>query len=356
MAITGKSKTEALYRANMLDSSSSLKDFSVDRKKYHKKYILGEAVEDKDNQFATMGRIVETLLLEPEEFDNRFFLSSTYSVPTGLMLLFVEALYKLARNATDESGIVQKNFIDLTKEAYSESGYKIPYETVINKFVGSDAEIYYREICSVRDKNLTVISANEVSFAERIVITLKNNTVTKDIINLVDSARYTVLNQLQIEGYEVEEHLFKSMIDKVIIDHQEQKISIYDLKCTWSVENFYEEYYLYRRAYIQGYLYYFAVKSLVEKGELFKEFDLSGYTVELPQFIVCDSGNYHNPLIYKMTEKNFLEAKEGFVYKGKTYPGAVDLITDLKWALEKNVWNISRKNYLSKGIVKMNEI
>jgi hypothetical protein len=61
--IKGVTKTEAQYRAVKMDSSSSLKDFSVDRKKYYKKYIKGEKVEDKDNLSATMGRIVETLLL-----------------------------------------------------------------------------------------------------------------------------------------------------------------------------------------------------------------------------------------------------------------------------------------------------
>ena len=72
MSISGKTKTEATYRAVNLDSSSSLKEFSTNRRKYHKKYILGEKVEDDDTKAATIGRVVETLLLEPEEFDNRF--------------------------------------------------------------------------------------------------------------------------------------------------------------------------------------------------------------------------------------------------------------------------------------------
>ena len=62
--IEGKNKTEAHYRAIELDSSSSLKDFSMDRKKYFKKYILGDSVEEKENQAANMGKLVETLLLE----------------------------------------------------------------------------------------------------------------------------------------------------------------------------------------------------------------------------------------------------------------------------------------------------
>jgi hypothetical protein len=48
--ISGQTKTEAQYRAVKMDSSSSLKEFSTNRKKYHKKYILNEQVEDEDNE------------------------------------------------------------------------------------------------------------------------------------------------------------------------------------------------------------------------------------------------------------------------------------------------------------------
>ena len=102
--IKGIAKTEATYRDKALDSSSSLKDFSMDRKKYFRKYIMGETIEEKENLAANMGRIVETLLLEPHEFDGRFYMSSANSAPTGLMLDFIEALYKLSKEATDEKG------------------------------------------------------------------------------------------------------------------------------------------------------------------------------------------------------------------------------------------------------------
>ena len=48
--ITGKSKTEKEYRAVSMDSSSSLKEFSLDRRKYHKKYVLNENVEDSETK------------------------------------------------------------------------------------------------------------------------------------------------------------------------------------------------------------------------------------------------------------------------------------------------------------------
>jgi len=345
--IKGTARTEAQYRAVVMDSSSSLKEFSQDRKKYHKKYYLGEKVEDKDSAAANMGRIVETLLMEPHLFDEKFYMSSCASTPTGLMLEFAEALYRVTRDATDEFGVVKRDFADISQEAYALSGFKIKYEAVIAKFFGSDAEIYYNEIRTVRSKNLTVINTMEVSVAEKIVEQLKNNSTTAPIVNLVNSSRYTVIDQMQVEGYEIDGLPLKSMLDKVVIDHDERVIRPYDLKCTWSVENFYEEYYLYRRAYIQAYLYFRAMLHLAKDPES----EYYGYTVDFLQFIVCDSTNYYQPLIYTLDKSDMLAAYEGFIHKGRTYPGLQDIIAALKWCKETETWNISYKNYLSNGIV-----
>lgn len=344
--ITGESKTEALYRAKAIDSSSSLKDFSMDRKKYYRKYIMGETVEEKDNLAATMGRIVETLLMEPELFDEKFYMSACVSAPTGLMLSFIEALYKFTKEATDEDGNVTRSFEDISKDAYAESGFKIKYDAVIAKFIGSDAEIFYNEIRKVRTNGLTVVTTEDVTNAEKIVEELRNNSVTKDIVNLVNSPRYSVYNQLQVEGYILDDHTFKSMMDKVVIDHEEKTIQVYDLKCTWSVENFLEEYYLYRRAYIQALLYYKAAIHFMNSNE-----ELHGYRVEPPKFIVCDSTNYYNPLIYKLSDKDLEDAYNGFTHKNREYAGVGKIIKDLQWAIEHNVWNISKENYETNGIV-----
>jgi len=349
--ITGKSKTEKEYRAVSMDSSSSLKEFSLDRRKYHKKYVLNENVEDSETKASVVGRVVETLLLEPEEFDNRFYMSVCLSAPTGLMLAFVEALYKNTAAATDEMGEVTKSFEELSRDAYAESGFKIKYDAVIAKFQGSDAEIYYDEMRKVRSKGLTVVTTEDVTNAEKIVTELKTNFVTAEVVNLVSSARYSVHNQFQVEGYSVDGMLFKSMMDKVVIDHDKKTIQVYDLKCTWSVENFFEEYYLYRRAYIQAFLYYQAAVSLTTN----ETSDVCGYKVECPRFIVCDSTNYYNPLIYRLTEEDLLYAYKGFEHKGRRYPGVSDIIKDLKWAQDNDVWNISRENYISKGEVKFKD-
>jgi hypothetical protein len=343
--ITGIKKTEAQYRAVDMDSSSSLKDFSLDRKKYYKKYIKGEKVEEKDTQAATMGRLVETLLMEAELFDERFYMSSLANAPTGLMLSFVESLYKFTELAT-EDGILTRSFEDIAKDAYAESGFKIKFETVLSKFSGSDAEIYFNELSQVKSKGLTVVTADDVNNAEKIIDELRTNDVTCNIVNIVNSARYEVFNQFQIEGYEIDGLKLKSMLDKVIIDHQEKKVYIYDLKCVWAVENFYEEYYLYRRAYIQAFLYHRAVISTTE---------FQDYEVMPTRFIVCDSTNYYNPLVYTLSVNDLDECYNGFEHKGRTYRGVKSIISDLKWAVENDKWGISRENFSKNGILNIKD-
>lgn len=344
-----KGKTEKEYRAVKMDSSSSLKEFSTNRRKYHRKYVLGESTpeEEEDSKASITGRVVETLLLEPEEFDNRFYMSVCVSTPTGLMLDFVNALVRHTIVATDEFGNVSREFEEMCKDAYAESGFKIKFDAVINKFVGSDAEIYYKELREVKSKGLTVITTQDVTNAEAIVANLRSNEFTAEIVNMVDSGRYTVLNQFQVEGFTVNDHLFKAMMDKVIVDHNTRTITIYDLKCTWSVENFLEEYYLYRRAYIQACIYYLGMASFTHNPE----HEWFGYTVDYPKFIVCDSTNYYTPLVYTLTASSIENAYNGFEHKNRTYPGVAEIIADLKWAIEMDRWDVSRENYNSNGIV-----
>jgi hypothetical protein len=58
-----------------------------------------------------------------------------------------------------------------------------------------------------------------------------------------------------------------------------------------------------------------------------------------------------NPLIYTLSDEDMKECYLGFEHKGRIYPGVKQIIEDLKWATENNVWNMSRKNYESNGVV-----
>jgi hypothetical protein len=342
--------TEKEYRAVPTNSSSSIKEYSVDKRKYRKRYVAKEHVEDKDSIAATMGRLVETLLMEPERFDDMFYMSACATLPGAVMLSFVDALVAVTLTHTDEiTGEVTLPFLDMATIAYSNSECKQKIETVLKNFDGTDAEIYYEELVKVKFNNLTVVTPMDVNNAERVVAELKTNPITATIVNLKSGDRFTVTNQLKVTDFKIDGMPMKSMLDKVIVDNVAKTIQFYDLKCTWNVEQFYKEYYLYRRAYIQGYTYFKACQAMT----LSIDSVLAGYTVLLPKFIVCDSINYYSPLIYEMTEADMKDAYHGFERRGYYYPGVKQIIEELNWSIENDKWNISKYNFENNGLVKL---
>ncbi len=344
--IQGSVKTEKQYREMGLDSSSSLKEFSIDRKKYKKRYVDGIKDEDQeDSKASIIGVLVEILLFEPKRFDEKFYMSSLAKAPTGKMLDFCNALIDITLNNTDEEGKITKSFEEMATEARLIAQFEWKLAVILDKFVGKDPEIYYKEVREVKSKGLIVVTTDDVQNAERIVQELKSNDTTTHILNLENSDRYTVFTQYQIDGFDVDGLPIKSMMDWVVIDHKLKTIQVYDLKVTFSVEGFYEEYYLYRRAYIQAYIYKEACKEIKSRE------GLEHYTVLDPKFIVSDSINYYNPLIYTLNSDDMQDAYLGFEYKGRKYPGVQTIIKDLIWTKETGKWNISRTNYLNGGVV-----
>ena len=96
---------EKEYRSIPLDSSSSLKMFNEDRKKYKKRYVDLTPVSEDRNQSVIVGNLVDCLLLEPEEFENKFHMSTVVKVPEGLMGAFVNSLFKQTLEYTNANAL-----------------------------------------------------------------------------------------------------------------------------------------------------------------------------------------------------------------------------------------------------------
>lgn len=338
---------EKTYRTLKVNSYSSLKTFSVDRRKYYKKYILDETIKEKETKAANMGRIVETLLWEPKRFDELFFMSTCVKIPGGMLGEMIDKLAELVSENTSEEGTLMGDFMDLAEEAYNNTDYKLPFKTVIKKLDDPENELYYQERLKVEHLKMTMVTAQDIENAEQIVNNLQTNDVTSHIVTVGTSSTISVYDQPKITDYYIDGIELKSMLDRVIVHHPTKTIIPYDLKCIWAVENFFTEYYLYRRTYIQSFLYTQALKQMTED----KDHEWYGYTVENLKFIVCDSINYYDPLIYTLSEEDMRDAYEGFTYKDKKYPGVRQIIEELKWAIENDKWTISKANFDKKGLV-----
>jgi hypothetical protein len=355
--------TEAQYRALEIDSYSSIKVFIEDRKKYYKKYVLKEPVKEPDSQSITFGSLVDCLLFSPDEFDNRFTLAIT-DVPKGQYGKLIDELMNVTARSVSEDGEVIRELEEMLEEAYMNVKYdrngnvvdfkRDSFDKVKEKFIGSDLEIYYRQLREAHNKE--VVESLSVENALKIISELRSNNVTAEIINMEINEKTIVYNQFPIIenlrgllGEEVtdEEATFKCLIDKLMIDHETKRIYIYDLKTVWDNEGEFINNYFKYKYYIQAAMYWSLVVEWAKKDPV-----LQNYAVAVA-FIAVDSNNYKNPLIYFETYEALTQGIRGFTLRGKYYPGIVRAIKDMIWHKRTGIWNISKENYENNGIIKI---
>lgn len=342
--------SEKQYRQTDLDSSSSLATYAKSPQKYFKEYVLNEK-DQEENQSMLIGSIVHTWILEGESaLEQKYHMSTVTTRPTEKMLDFCHALHRHTMESMDENGVVTAEFSVLLEKAHADSGYAIPLSKVLGMFTDKHPEHYYRELREVSRRNLTVATAEDMLNAERVVTELRTNQFTSFYINLESDWRYEVFNELKIEDYEVDGTRFKSMLDKVIADRQKKTLQIVDLKITWNVLDFFNEYYLKRRTYIQSYLYTKALESVKEA------LGFGDYEVLPPIYIVADNIAYYAPIMYVLTPQDLTDAYEGFSVRGWPYRGVKDLIADLQWAKRTDNFRTTREAFENQGILPLKKV
>lgn len=353
--------TEQEYRALEIDSYSTLKDFLEDRKKYYKKYILKEPVKEEESPYLVFGNVTDCLMFTPSLFEEKFCLAVS-QVPTGQYGKFVEEMVRITFNTLSESGEVTMRLEDIIEEAYNKCKYdrngnvvdfkRDGLDVVKQKFVGTELEMYYRQRREAFGK--TIIEATTLENARRIVGELRSNEVTRHIMSLETDEQIVVHNQFPIIGKIAgvmvggADYPLKCLIDKLVIDHKEKAIFIYDLKTAWDNEGEFLNNYFKYRYYIQMAVYFYLVVEWKRQQPA-----IESYTVHYPSFIVADSSNYKNPLIYATTHENFQQGMRGFTIRGKYYPGVIKAVQDLIWHKETGIWNISKDNHTAGGIVRI---
>lgn len=353
--------TEKEYRKLEIDSYSSIKDFIEDKKKYYRKYVLKERVSEEESASLIFGSLVDCLLFTPAEYEDRYCLSVA-QIPTGQYAELTRKLMNITIASTDENGVVGRELADMLLDAYNAVKFdrdgnivdfkRDSFETVKGKFVNSQYETYYRQLREAHGK--TIIELSTLENAQNVVRELKTNFVTKDIMNTVSTKNITVYDQLPIIGEVITEitkstpYPLKGLLDRVIVDHTSKAIFIYDFKTAWDNENEFLFNYFKYRYYIQAAVYFYLTVEWKKKDKR-----IADYAVHYPAFIVAESSNYKNPLIYMTNQKNFDQGMRGFILKGKYYPGVVKAIKDLIWHKEMGLWNIAKTNYDNNGIIKI---
>ena len=295
----------------------------------YKMHILSP--REEDTSFFRKGAAFDTLLTEPDEFLNRYAVSRT-PPPSGMMGEFVKIyLYKCSKNANEEQARI---------EAYTESGFKLKYESVIKKFESQEIQDYLKFVEETQDK--TILSLEEFQEANNMAMHVKSNLYAGKYL-LASNPEIQIDYQKKIKfnhkGYEV-----VSILDVVRIDHANKRITPIDIKSTSKSVSSFESSYLKYGYYRQGALYSLACLSE------YKELIDKGYTIDPFRFIVCETSCYNPPIVFQMSDIDLAVGMNGGTSSmGYEYLGINQLIERLQWHQENDLWDYPREVYDSGG-------
>ncbi len=343
--------TEQEYRKIDRLSYSAIKDFDSDRIKFYKKYVLKEQVVETPSTAVLLGSLVDCELFSKEDFDNRFHIANCIH-PTGQMGEFVDELCDLTAQSLDKDLKLTRELTDIMKDAFENVKYDRKRQEVkfkgkdfawlLKEFNGSSAEAYYKECRSQYGK--MVVDLNLITARDKVIEELRTCEWTKGIINAVSSKDVEVIDQLSIL-FHVSGEYFKAMPDRVIVNHIDRTITPYDLKISYSGEDFQYNYWK-MKYYLQVASYWLALKSWQNKDRP----ELEDYTIPGIEFIVGSSTLNSNPLLYSTNEQNIQEGLGGFTTKGgRRYKGLHELIKEINWHKENQLWRNSKEVYDNKG-------
>lgn len=332
-------------------SASGIKLFDKDRMQFYKEFVLKEKRKEKNTESIIIGNLVDFALSDCngdwEQFEQRFdekFVLLSDKKGSGQMYELVDELFNITLKLTDEEGNCNMSFLDRFTEAFNIVQRKDKFkgktvEFALEKFNGSNEELYFQQRLESIGK--TVVDEWVFKKVESIV----KSVIEDDNINhlFLPQENQENLGKVVIE-WKYKEIECKSEIDKLIIDHNNKKIIITEIKTNWDHENF-EYTYLKLRYDLAASFYYLAVLNY------FINKTYPEYYIDF-QFLVIDtSPNGLRALIKPLNYEDIEKSLIGFKINGWEYKGLNKLIEEIEWCQNTGNWNISKEAFENKSIV-----
>lgn len=298
-------------------SNSSLSTFSYDPSYYHKVYVTKELVDKKESSALTMGSVIHCLLLEPDEFEKRYVVSTLgpEAKPSGMMLEFVNILAQA--DVADEIAI---------EAAYRKSGYKISQDKVLESFKAPAIQAYYNEL--IASKGKTLLQKSEYEHALKCVEISENNP---QWIKILDYYTWNSYRELEI-FWEDGGLQFKSKLDLLYVRRAGSDLFIkyFDYKTdSQKAVHKYMETFEFWRTYRQMAFYKEAIHQWVKQN--FKDID----NVHISMYIAVIDTVRLKSLIY-VVDKSYLM---------KGLQEIKQDIDNLKWHYTFDRWEFPRHVY-----------
>lgn len=355
------------YRKIDALNQSMLKIFDSDPVKFFEEFKLGKKRKEKTNTAMIIGSLVDFYLLacngDEDEFQNRFdekFALFEGNKGSGQVFILVDLLFEETNNSLNEEGIITTSFEERFSEAFrrttsirdGDGNQKYFKGKTLDKALEifeKDGKEYFDTL--LKNIGKMVVDISLVDKAKLVANNILTDPFTRELFYENDDIQ--VITHLPIEWkYCIDKDKFircKSEIDRLEINHTNKTIQVDDLKTNYDNESF-DYTYIKNGYYIQNAFYTTAVMYWRSMEE-----DLKDYEVIPMRFIVGDtSANNRRPLIYSTSKEDILRGKEGFKLRGNYYRGIDELIKDIAWAEENEMWTCSKEAFDKKGQLTLN--
>ena len=341
------------YRKIDALSASDIKLFAKDRIAFYHQKVLGEKRKDKFSDSLTLGTLIDFALSDckgswqefEQNFDDKFILLSVKK-GSGQLFLLTDLLYEYTLRDMDEEGNITSSFSVRFEEAFDKlqkddkfKGKKV--EWALEQFKDSDAETYFSENLKAIDKlPVDEWMLNKCKFiVENVLIDDNVKHLFEEQENVNNFGKYVV--EWEYKGLKA-----KSELDNLTIRHNPKEIIITEIKSTYDSEDF-ERTYLKLRYDLAAIYYCKAIQYTFQ--------DLQDYVIKFQFLVVDTSPQGLNPLIYKISDKDLINAEFGFKTKlGYYYKGLDELVNEILWCQETQNWHISKAAYENNGILNLN--
>jgi hypothetical protein len=350
------------YKKIKAISQSYLKLYRDDTYKFYDEYVLGNEKKREDESISMLiGTLVDfgiftcegNLQLFDQHID-KYFCIYTMGETTSQVHILTNYLFEELQNINYLQNINFKDnrFIESFKVALERIQAEDKYK---RKSVDAGLEDFFKKgldyfTFKINNYQKKVINLSLIEKAKKIITTLKEDSFTKDIFDFSKKGKI-IHPQIQWEFIFPNKDIIpcKQELDLIYIDEEKKEIHLYDLKCTYDNLDF-EYSYIKFSYYIQNAFYYLGVKYWLHKNKMTDYKIINGMN-----FIVADtSKNKKRPIIYTTSIEDVKKGINGFKINNKYYRGVNELMTDLNWALNTDIFNVTRTQFLNKGKIPLN--
>ena len=320
---------------------------------FYKEFVLGDRKE-KLGAPILIGSLVDDMVLTyngdltlfQQHFDERYCKFDGVKSSAQAFVL-ADTLFDLLMETAVEGKVTadfKTAFIEAFEKVQADGKYKgKTWEKGLEDFEATARTYFDNRMNSI---GKMVVDLNMISVAENVSKQLLQDEFTAGLLTQINNP---LLTKVELEFTMLEGKVkCKSEVDAVEVDRENKILRPYDLKCTFDNEEF-DYMYVKNRYYLQQAFYSIGLEQWKTEN------DFADYTIAPFSFIVGDtSANKRRPLIYKLSEKDKEMGIKGFSLRGNKYRGVEQLVQEIKWHMDMEIWNCSKESFDKNGKLELN--